>query len=70
MIVLSGHRSDDVKLAFLVSWVFAFLQEIVLFMSLNHFRKVTAEFLIRVAGNFKSLLFQRIKWINTFIVFS
>ena len=38
-IVLSGDRSDDVKLA-----VFAFLQEIVLFISLNHFRKVTAAF--------------------------
>ena len=43
-IVLSGDRSDDVKLAFLVSWIFAFLQEIVLFISLNHFRKVTAAF--------------------------
>ena len=37
-IVLSAHRLDDVKLAILVSWVFAFLQ--------NHYRKVTAEFAV------------------------
>ena len=45
-IVLSGHRSDNVKMAFFVSWVFAFLQAVVLFMSLHYFRKVglTSEF--------------------------